>query len=140
MTLKINNLLMAIVVFTAFQNCRNTKQANPNFDIVAAKKMFHNNENIMLLPCVACGCFKPALEDAYKKDSIFFNSVYFVTDSTCSKFPFSNAHISQRRLDSLSDEFYNVTLIKFEGDKYKVRIINSDENGNLLKIAKSFFN
>ena len=140
MTLRNRFLVLATGIFFMLACNNNRKQySTVKIDVQKAKALFKNNNKILVLPCIACGCFEPALNDAFLRDSSFFKEVYCVTDTTCKSLSFSTHHLSQRNLDSISDEIYNVTLIQFSGDQYRLRIIDSDENGRLLKIAHNFF-
>jgi hypothetical protein len=106
-----------------------------------ATKLFNGQKNVMILSCTRCGCFLQALPAAYAKDKLFFDKVYLVTDTTCNSLKFIKNHISQQRMDSISDEIYNITLCKqLPGNReYITRIIETKENARILDICKDFF-
>jgi hypothetical protein len=79
------------------------------------------------------------MNGAFKKDSTFFKQIYMVTDTNCTKLKFHMDYISQAGIDSISNEMYNVTLLKRVNGNYVGRMIETEESPKILEVVKTFF-
>lgn len=142
MILRSRSVFLLFVVLCFALSChQEPKKSIPIIlNLQKARLLFNNESNIMIFPCPSCGCFEPALNDAFLKDQTLFDEIYFLTDTNCHSTVIPPNHIDQIQLDSLSDELYNIVLIKALGDTYHVRIVESSENGKLRSIVRGFFN
>jgi hypothetical protein len=98
----------------------------------------------VFITCLSCTCFTRELKNIYLKDSSFFLKYPFFIIKDCN--PDFNNHekfmttIRQSYSDSISEEIYNVTLVKKIQNEYTFRILKVEESDNLKKIIVSFFN
>ncbi len=105
----------------------------------AGEKLWGPHDKVMVLSCIRCGCFMSELPRAWRQDSTYFRQLWLVADTGCTRLPFLNGHVSQKELDGLSDELYNLVLIKREGNQYTGRIIETRESGEIRSICRRFF-
>ncbi|GEM_PF-3337081 len=139
MKLGIKVLILLPFLLVACNSVDTNKNTSLNFNVDRAGELFKGATNILLLPCVGCGCFKEALPEAYKKDSAAFKGVTIFSDTSCTDFSFKYDHIAQKDLDNLSEDFYNIILLKYENDNYVSRILDSKESHKIAAICKVFF-
>ena len=140
MILRSNLLIfvLTLISLTCTNATKNDQKILVNQNV--ANKLFKGHDKILLLSCVRCGCFLDALENLYRKDSIFLKTIYLITDTNCTKFTFTLNHISQNQIDSISDDLYNVVLFKKTKSGYQVREIETKESPKILEISRDYFN
>jgi len=62
-----------------------------------------------------------------------------LTDTTCNKLLFSATHISNDIIERISEDIYNLTLLKKSGAVIKIKIVSVEDSRNADKVAESFF-
>ncbi len=72
---------------------------------------FGGLDRLVLFSCLRCQCFVKEWENIADKRGVF-QVVKFFTDTGCHKPGFAFDHVSQKKIDSISTEFYNVVLLK----------------------------
>lgn len=142
--MKLNRLLLVpIIVFLATckdptQGIKPTEGIKINSDIL--QKYAGEKNTYIIMSCVRCSCFDGDLKRIKPADIEYLRQFIFITDTTCGKIEFSNAHLSQNIIDSISDDIYNITLIKRNSNNgFLVRIIKQEESTQFLKICRTFF-
>lgn len=141
MKLKLSNICILLCLILLL-SCKNPHQANNNGVILSKEILnkWNTKKFIIILPCTRCGCFLTVLNNIKGVDSTFItNEATFITDSSCNKTKFKFIHKEQKQIDSLSDDIYNITLIKRNESEIKVRIIKTTESDQTVKILKRFF-
>jgi hypothetical protein len=118
--IRIKAKVICAIIFIAFisQSC----VQNKSLEIITSK---FKSDKIMLVSCIQCKCINEELEKMYNKDNKVFNGYLFFGDTNClSEYKFKAAitHISQRTIDSLFLENYNLTIINT--DKYPNKVIS----------------
>lgn len=120
-------------------SCKRNEQSMVKINQGKAKLYLQAKERVLLASCLSCSCFKPALENLCKKDSLLLKNVFFFADTGCIPEVRNLHHISQNAIDEISDEIYNITLLKLVNGNYQIRVINTKESDNLYKIVKGYF-
>ncbi len=141
MKLKVSKINI-LLCLTLFLSCKNSYQVNNN-DITLSRDMlnkWNTKKFIVVFPCTRCSCFLAVLNNIKGLDSTFIaNETTLITDSSCNKTKFKFNHREQKQIDSLSDDIYNITLIKKNEIGVKIRIINTTESDQTVKIFRTFF-
>lgn len=120
-------------------SCSSNKKEALEIDQSKAKLYFQEKERVLLVSCLKCSCFIPAIESAYNQDSSFLRTIYMATDTGCNSYRIKFEHVSQSKMDEISDNLYNVVLFKLKRGTYITRVIDSKESPQIIQIAKSFF-
>lgn len=139
MILKISLLFLSLVLL---EGCKTTNKIHYiDINQKATYQYFNGQKKVLILSCVRCGCFINAMGSAYHKDKLFFDDINIFTDTTCTSLKFIKNHISQKKIDSISNEIYNITLLKkvYQNGEYIARIVETKESPRLLDICKEFF-
>ena len=139
MILRNSPLIFALIFISlaCTNRIKTNQKINVNQNVI--HKLVNEHDKILILSCVRCGCFIDAIKDAYKKDSIFLKTIYLATDTNCTKLKFTFNHLSQNQIDSISDDLYNVVLLKKTESGYQVREIETKESPKILEIIKAYF-
>lgn len=138
MTLR-SNLFSFLFLF--FISCVEKKNKDGMIEMNqnVTSRILEGRDKVLIFSCVRCNCFINSMSEAYKKDSTYLNSIYMLTDTACTKLRFRMNYISQVKVDSISDEMYNVTLLRKVNGNYISRTIETEESPQVLKIINEFF-
>lgn len=132
--------LLIVLVFSAQLQCNSEKKRTTkiNYDRNKLDSLVTRyGKNLALLSCIRCGCFV----EAYNKIPAFQQTVGYrlLTDKNCNKMKFPVEHISQRDMQAISEDFYNLTLIKSRDNGISFKILTIQESKAIDKEAKRFF-
>lgn len=134
----LNKLILFFIGFQLY-GCHSSKSETVKVNTAVVRTIFPQKEKILIISCIKCSCFLPALNYAYKQDSSYFKTISVFADTSCNKWSFSVNHISQKLIDSIGDDMYNIILLKSNEDDYIARVIDSKESPRLLESIKFFF-
>jgi len=133
------SLFFMLSLFKTCLNSDNSKEKKINANTEILKRRFPEAKRLILFSCVRCGCFVDLLNSLSTENNKYVKQQYFITDSNCNKINFPIIHLSQKIIDSISVDIYNLTLVKRINNKYEFRIIETEEKDNWEEISKSFF-
>lgn len=100
-------------------------------------KIYSNN--IAILSCLNCDCFRQEYNKEFARSKSGPIGYTLIADTNCVKLSFPIAHMSQKLIDSLSDNIYNLVLIHGKGQKASYRILRVNESTRIQKEADKFF-
>lgn len=140
MRLKGNLIVLLFLTFLLSWKCTDEKHSQIIFDAqMLENSLLKNNDRVMIFSCIRCGCFIETINNVYKKDKDFFQTHRLVTDTNCNKLEATVHYISQKTIDSLCEDIYNVTLFKKRNNVVSCRLIETHESDNFLEICKEFY-
>ncbi len=129
-------LLYCLIFYSSCSESRKVSSVEVNQDILIK---YFNKSNIVLLSCVRCGCFVDLMNTLSKEEKLILQPYAIATDTNCNKISLQAIHIPQKVIDSISQDIYNITLIKKIGSVYDVRIIQTKEMRKTINIIKQYF-
>jgi hypothetical protein len=86
-----------------------------------------------------CGCFIQDLNKSWAKDSNYIKTLHIYGDTLYNRLQFPIHHLAQSCIDTLSEDIYNVTLMRMSNGKINFRILETEESGKFVSVAKKFF-
>lgn len=134
---KISSAIFLVMLFGCSSRHQEKKELSINEKI--AESVLGNRDKAALLNCISCSCFVPAIKDAYKNAPDYWESMPLFADSACIRFPFKTYQADQKRIDSISDELYNLILFKKRNNQYDIRIVEPKESLDLQEVFEDFF-
>jgi len=136
------NRLLILLLATFFAECDNHKSREIEYLNISSTldSLFdiHGN-NLAILSCTSCGCFPDSYNIQFLKNNEKPDGYILLADTTCNQFRFKVVHIKTSEVEKISDEFYNVTLIKKRGEKKMYRILSINESNKIKPVANQFF-
>jgi hypothetical protein len=96
-----------------------------------------NGKKKIIVSCNKCGCVNDLLKDFTNK--AIRNEYQIIADTNCLKSFKVDKSITQKQLDEISLDFYNITLIKKVNGKYFFRNIDAKEVEKYLDIFNTFY-
>lgn len=133
------NFCLLIVMVVAGCGAKKQNSIAANIDSRLFQTHFKNTEKLIIFPCTRCGCLVTSLNNLSPKDFHTLEKYLLVTDTNCNKIKLPSRHMNQSGLDSLSPDFYNLTLVKKNSKGLEIRIIQTEESSKLTDICKDFF-
>jgi hypothetical protein len=94
---------------------------------------------IGILSCLRCDCFRNTLNKHYSETGKSPVDFILMTDTNCTKLNFPVVHLPDSIAAHISDDFYNIVLLKKQQDSVVYKILTVDESPQLNKIADLFF-
>jgi hypothetical protein len=141
-----NNICCLLVLSLVSATCRskgNANHANVKIDAAAYTRYFTDgdlvNNKVVIFYGQKCGCFIQDLNKGWAKDSSFIKTLHIYGDTSYNRLRFPINHLPQSCIDTLSEDIYNVTLMKKGNGKIDFRILETTESGKFVSIAKKFF-
>jgi hypothetical protein len=142
MFLSRNTLVFIVWAFFSFM-CRGSKKVITENVNINKKEldsvMSIHGEKIAILSCLRCHCFVEDFNLRYYKSGKKPEGYILLTDTTCNKLLFSATHISNDIIERISEDIYNLTLLKKSGAHIKIKIVSVEDSRNADKVAESFF-
>ena len=120
--------------------CQSTSKQPPSATVNEniANRIFTQKKPVVILSCIRCECFIDAVNSLYKNNSSVFQEFTFFTDTNCNKLNFKATYIAQKTLDSLSNDIFNLALIKSQGNSFEVKIVDTEQASQLLSVINQF--
>ncbi len=127
-------------VFTVIMACKGPQKYLPNLNQAQANLFFKADANKHLVYArMSCGCMREVLLNPSPKLRAILNSVAIYADTNTIKPILPFVSVTQKSIDSVSLDFYNITLVKKVDGKFVVRILDSEEVFQAEKIIKDWF-
>lgn len=127
-----------VIVASLFFFCCQSKKEDPKLllnvpmrDSLLAKY----GNNIAILSCLRCGCFVQYFNDFNGKTEGYV----LLADTNCNKLNIPVHYISNDQVEQLSEDIYNLTLIKSEKGEIKSKIVKAGDSKQIAKDIRSFF-
>jgi len=137
-----NAHFVAGFIFLLLLKCSSAPETSKQikFDHAALGKILdkHGN-NIALLSCLRCGCFVDVYNKGFIENGIQPTEYVLIADTLCNKFLFQVNFLSSEDIEKISDEIYNLTLIKRRNNVITSKILQVEDSKNLEKAVRSFF-
>lgn len=127
-------------VFVAVLACKSPQKYLPKVNQEQANLFFKSDSKKHLVYSrMSCGCMRDVLLNPSAKLREILSSVAIYADTNTIKpiMPFNS--VAQKSIDSVSLDFYNITLVKKVDDKFVIRILASEEILQAEKIIKDWF-
>jgi hypothetical protein len=93
----------------------------------------------IIISCVRCSCFNTVIRNFKAEEKEYFSHITILADTTCTKTNIPALHTTQKLIDGISEDIYNITLVKRMNGQVVNRIIQTDESSNFFLICKKFF-
>lgn len=103
------------------------------------KVLDQNGNNIALLSCLRCGCFVDAYNRAFRESGRKPEGYVLLADTLCNKFLFPVTNIPASDIEKISDEIYNLTLVKRRNKTLTTKILHVEDSKRMEKIITHFF-
>lgn len=103
------------------------------------KVLDQNGNNIALLSCLRCGCFVDAYNRTFKESGKKPEGYVLLADTLCNKFVFPVINIPAGDIEKISDEIYNLTLIKRSNKNITTKILQVEDSKKMEKVIANFF-
>lgn len=97
------------------------------------------SNNIAILSCLNCDCFRQEYNKEFSRSRTGPIGYTLIADTNCVKLRFPIVHMSQKLIDSLSDNIYNLVFINGKGQKAPYKILRVNESSRIQKEADKFF-
>jgi len=138
------NLLLYIALGIFSFMCKNsgkviTEKVNLNLKELDSVMNIHGKK-LAILSCLRCQCFVEDFNLRFYKAGKKPEGYILLTDTSCNKLLFSATHISNDIIEKISDDIYNLTLLKKSGTDIKIKTVAVEDSGKADKVAESFFN
>ena len=98
-----------------------------------------NGNNIALLSCLRCGCFVDAYNRIFKESGKRPEGYVLLADTLCNEFLFPVINITSDNIEKISDEIYNLTLVKRRAKTITTKILQVEDSKKMEKIITHFF-
>lgn len=135
-------LLIALVGFISFtcNEFKKTTNEKINFNIYELDSLLNvHGDNIAILSCLRCQCFVNDFNRRFSKAGKKPLGYILLTDTSCNKLLFSVRFISSNTIEKISEDFYNLILIKKSGTDIRVKIVEVENSNNADVVAENFF-
>ncbi len=109
-----------------------------NNQLVDSLMYLHGN-NIAILSCLRCNCFVESYTKKYRDQAYVPTGYSLFADSFCTKLPIPTIQLPQKVMDRISEDIYNLTLLKKRDGKLLVYVIPVNKSKTLGKITQKFF-
>lgn len=129
--------ILCLFLFSCYNNIKKNHDLSINTGLLS--KYSDQSDKTIILSCISCSCFKPILTNLSDVDKLTLSKYRILGDTNCFKTKLPITQIRQNTIDSLSDDIYNITLVRKVGEKYNLRIIETNESSKLVAICRDFF-
>jgi predicted nucleic-acid-binding Zn-ribbon protein len=137
-----NTNFILLFIFPLLMKCRSNSEASKQFEFNLEemnKILNQNGNNIALLSCLRCGCFVDVYNKEFKEKGTRPTEYILLADTTCNKFLFQVNFLSSNDIEKISDEMYNLTLVKRRDKTIITKILQVEDSKNLEVAIGRFF-
>lgn len=123
--MKLNKLIVLIVFF----GCKN-KNGIQNFSALLGE----NASKTIIISCIRCSCTIDDLNKLISNNDPAIADYRFIGDTTCLNGFVSKkrvVHVSQKKLDSISTNFYNLLIYNPNKKNKKFKMLKTEDSENL---------
>jgi len=138
----INTNYIVALMLPVFMKCTSSSYSSTSIKLDSKeinKVLDQNGNNIALLSCLRCGCFVDAYNRTFKESGKKPEGYVLLADTLCNKFVFPVINIPAGDIEKISDEIYNLTLIKRSNKNITTKILQVDDSKKMEKVIANFF-
>lgn len=136
-------LILFFLIAAAFGACQRKAAKEPVVSQITIHEnilqRYTKNDELIIVTCTGCHCFIEALNAMPAAQRAKVQQYPILSDTVCSHLELPCIVVTQRALDSISSDIYNVTLLKKVNGSFLTRVIQLDEAKKILEVIEAFF-